>query len=97
MCRELILAGHQAPPVWVTEREKTMRFYQVEIVSEQYGHLGSVFSTSKRGAKLESRRIEHPGRCAGDASYLLVPIDIEPTKAGILQALNDLAAHPNNG
>lgn len=68
-----------------------MRFYQVEIVSEQYGHLGSVFSTSKRDAERALR--EHGG---GDGDQI-IPIDIEPTKAGILRALNRLAAHPNNG
>ena len=68
-----------------------MRFYQVALYCSDEGHAGSEFFTSKRDAQRALREIGY-----GDGDQI-IPIDIEPTKAGILLALKDLASHPNNG
>ncbi len=75
-----------------------MRFYQVEFYCSVEGHEGSEFFTSKSDAQRALR--ERGGKSdnnkpSGDDQ--IIPIDIEPTKAGILRALNDLATHENNG
>ena len=84
-----------------------MRFYRVSYQYEPWGgeHSNYKFFTSKRAADKEANEWR------GDNTYFDPPLpedeahkmatveafDITPTKKGILEALNDLASHANNG
>ena len=73
-----------------------MRFYQVEFIGRAEGGLsvGFEFFTSKRDAQ---RKVSNPGVLIDLIPGPIIPIDVEPTKAGFLHALNRLAGHANNG
>lgn len=72
-----------------------MTFYRVDFESEQLGQRGFVWFTSK--AKAEAAGREWVGNDKEDGSFRIREIEIEPTKKGILDALNRYAEHPNNG
>ena len=73
-----------------------MRFYKVEFYCEVEGHLGYEFCASKRDAQRTLRERGGSDLRPGESESIRA-IDIEPTKAGILLALNRLASHPDNG
>jgi hypothetical protein len=73
-----------------------VRFYQVEFYCGEQGHLGYAFRASKRDAQRTLRELSR-SEIATEPALSIHAIDIEPTKAGILSALNDLASHPDNG
>lgn len=73
-----------------------MRFYRNHYHTDEDGSFGFSWHTSKTDAKREySERTEQGND--GQFASVAEPIDIEPTKAGILAALNEYASHPNNG
>ena len=73
-----------------------MRFYKVEFYCEGEGPLGYEFCASKRDAQRMLRERGGSDLAPGESESIRA-IDIEPTKAGILHALNRLAGHANNG
>lgn len=85
-----------------------MRFYRVHVYDDADGSRGYQWFTRKREAeqvvRAESMPVKRPDLDDGtpdatpDQTPLQVePIDIEPTRAGILKALRIYASHPNNG
>ena len=90
-----------------------MRFYRVSYQSWEGEHANYQFFTSKRAAdkKANDWRRAHTNFVPEDNFYGDTPLtkdeahkmatvgafDITPTKKGILQALNHLASHANNG
>lgn len=79
-----------------------MRFYRVELYSTaNTGSLGMEWYTRKRKAQQAARRFLAERRAKGEtppfASAKIEVVDVEPTKAGILRALEDYASHPDNG
>jgi hypothetical protein len=71
-----------------------MRFYRVHRYSSSDGSFGYEFFVSKTDAEKAAR--EWNADSEGDPAEVDL-IEIEPTKAGILDALNRYADHPNNG
>lgn len=71
-----------------------MKFYQVCKTTEGGNSAGSWFFTNKAEAEKSARefRQEEPDEFAN-----VYEIIVEPTKAGILDALNRHASHPDNG
>ena len=76
-----------------------MRCYKVEFIGRA-GHeasgqsAGFEFFKSKRDAQ---RKVSNPEVLIDLIPGPIIPIDVEPTKAGFLHALNRLAGHPDNG
>lgn len=69
-----------------------MRFYRLEFIMEMDGSQGFRWFTNKADAERVARKWFEP-----DHKYKLTTHEIEPTKTGILKALNSVASHPNNG
>jgi hypothetical protein len=73
-----------------------MKFYRVHVTVECGVSTGYEYFTSKYGAARAVREWEiHRGEETGSAEIEV--IEIAPTKAGILHALNAYAAHADNG
>lgn len=76
-----------------------MRFYKVEYLGENVQSLGCSWHTSRR----EAERAAKESIGAGDHDEPITEkpeievVEIKPTKAGILAALNTHAVHPDNG
>lgn len=60
-----------------------MRFYRVHSYDEKNGSFGFLWYTNRREAEKPGEPIE--------------AVNIVPTKAGILRALQVYASHPDNG
>lgn len=73
-----------------------MRFYRVHFKAFDVGSAGFEFFTNEAAARKALRRDARDARMEHDPSSLEV-IDVEPTKAGILRALQRYASHPDNG
>ena len=76
-----------------------MKFYRVHKTQNSGESVGSAFFTTKRAAEKEFREWmsgeeEWVLSCEGTS---LEVIEIEPTKQGILRALNKWASHADNG
>ena len=71
-----------------------MRFYLVTHHTEGGVSAGFSWHTSKVEAR---RQVAERNWPVPERSEFVGPIDIEPTKRGILHALNYYAAHPDNG
>lgn len=74
-----------------------MRFYRNHYKAEDFTSRGYAFFSSKEGARrrwveLGQDNVPHHTRAS-----MAVPVDIEPTRKGILEALQALASHPDNG
>lgn len=65
-----------------------MKFYCVPIRNEDQNSGGYNWFTNKREAEAEHK---------AHGLYDIQVVDIKPTKAGILRALNIHASHPDNG
>jgi hypothetical protein len=84
-----------------------MRFYRVSYQSEPWGgeHANYQFFTSRRAADKEANEWRRGNTnfdppLTKDEAHKMATVeafDITPTKKGILEALNDLASHANNG
>lgn len=72
-----------------------MIFYRIELCTEGDGSLGYSWHTSRRAAEARLREFRRDHEDATPEA--IEPIEIEPTRDGILAALNAYAAHPNNG
>jgi hypothetical protein len=70
-------------------RRSAVKFYQVSCQNEDRNHGGYLYFTDKCEAIAESRKQGRGGE--------FHPIEVKPTKAGILRALNQYAGHPDNG
>lgn len=75
-----------------------MKFYQLHLTHEAGTSVGFRWFTSKREAEshLANWRRNSPGDVQ-DQTGEITPVNIEPTRAGILKALNRYANHPDNG
>jgi hypothetical protein len=75
-----------------------MKFYQLHRTHEAGESAGYEYFTGKREAEsaLATWRRNRPGPDQ-DHQGTITPIEIEPTKPGILRALNRYAAHADNG
>lgn len=71
-----------------------MRFYRVHLYDGADGSAGYKFFTVQADAKREARQWD---RDRDNDATEVEALEIEPTKAGILDALNFYAGHPNNG
>lgn len=78
-----------------------MRFYQVKLFRDGGVSIGSEWVRTKTKAyrvKREHREARSDADKAMNASEAeIVTVDIVPTRAGILDALNQYAGHPDNG
>lgn len=82
--------GHQDPPKG--HPGAPVRFYRVHGKDIRGRSLGYSWSSSKRDAfraRAELRK--------GGSSAELEPVEVRPTRAGILEALRLHASHPDNG
>jgi len=78
-----------------------MTFYRVDYRSENILSLGFSFHTSRvKAAQALTKRVrltrDYDARVSKEESTTQ-PVTITPTKAGIVEALNRLANHPDNG
>jgi len=71
-----------------------MRFYKLHLKSHTNGSVGYEFFANREAA---DKRWREWGKEADHYFADIDTIDVTPTKAGILSALNDFAGHPNNG
>jgi hypothetical protein len=72
-----------------------MRFYQVATFTNDGSSTGFDFYSDKRTAQRAVR--EATGFSGGKERGEMTEIEVTPTKAGILDALNRLASHADNG
>ena len=70
-----------------------MKFYRVQLFCDQYTSRGFRYFTTKKDALACKREheTEYDGNTIEDR------IEIEPTKRGILKALNRFGGHPDRG
>jgi len=73
-----------------------MRFYKVDKQSFTDSSHGFDWFTTKADAEKAGHRWEAQGGESDEYAIISV-INIEPNKAGILDALNSHARHPDNG
>jgi hypothetical protein len=74
-----------------------MRFYRVHYTYDAGVSGGFTYFTSKREAEKHKRELNKAALVEnGDGGEIEV-IEIEPTRGGILRALNLYAAHADNG
>jgi hypothetical protein len=73
-----------------------MRFYRVHFYDGADGSAGFKFFTVQADAAREANAFKQDAIDA-HANVEVEAIEIEPTKAGILAALNTYASHPDNG
>lgn len=71
-----------------------MRFYRVAYFDWDGEHRGYGWFTSHRDANRDARSYERRNE---DCDAHVGEVDIMPTKAGILSALNRYASHEDNG
>lgn len=71
-----------------------MKFYKLHRTTDAGSSAGYEFYTNKREAEKAAQewRTEYP-----DERATVEEITIQPTRAGILGALNRFASHPDNG
>lgn len=75
-----------------------MRFYKVDYQSFEDSSCGFDWFTTKADAEKAGHRWEAQGGESSVDEYAIISvINIEPNKAGILNALNFHANHPDNG
>lgn len=73
-----------------------MKLYMLHFYATQDGSYGYRFFTSAKAAEREAAQWRRDN--AGDEPRCdIASIDIEPTKNGILRALNRYASHADNG
>jgi len=75
-----------------------MRFYQVHMTHEAGTSVGYRWFTNRREAESHAAnwRKTSPGDVI-DQQAEIKPVEIEPTRTGILDALRRFANHPDNG
>jgi hypothetical protein len=71
-----------------------MKFYRTAVKTDEGCSAGYEFHTSEAAARMfcAKWRGNHP-----EGTAVTEPIEVAPTKAGILAALNRYAAHADNG
>jgi hypothetical protein len=78
-----------------------MRFYQLHKTHEAGTSAGFDYFTTEREARRAFREwmgeSKDEERVCDREGTTLTTIEIDPSKAGILRALNRWASHPNNG
>jgi len=74
-----------------------MRFYLVRHHTEGGCSAGFSWHTNKAKARSQVAQINRDEPIEADHSEVVGPIDIDPSKAGILHALSVWACHPDNG
>jgi hypothetical protein len=72
-----------------------VRFYQLRTYCEGGNSAGYRWFTTRRDADKAKR--EDDALDPDEAPGAITVVDIEPTKAGILDALRRYASHPDNG
>lgn len=71
-----------------------MKIYQLSFAGDPDGHKGYSYFASRRAAEDEKRDWE---RDSLERDATITEIEIEPTKHGIIRALNIHGGHPDNG
>ena len=78
-----------------------MKFYRVHLYGDTGVSFGYEWFTSRKEAEQRKRELDDERSDSDKADGMdeaeITEHLIEPTKAGILAALNRLANHPNNG
>jgi hypothetical protein len=76
-----------------------MIIYRNSYYSDVDGHAGYEFFPSKQWAEREFDVLVDEGNCAppGECAVRAEPLRFEPTRTGILDLLNDVANHNDNG
>lgn len=78
-----------------------MKFYRVHLTAEAGVSVGSEWFTSERAANARKAEWKRQNRGVSDADETadskVEVFDIQPTRSGILKALNLYASHPDNG
>lgn len=69
-----------------------MRFYRVEMIDEVEGSQGYQYFTNHEEARTFAKQNQ-----PADQRRPILAIDVTPTRAGILRALNNYGGHPDNG
>ncbi len=70
-----------------------MKFYRVEVDNFELGHRGFTWFRTL----VEARKCKRDAIANGHRGSRFTMVEIEPTKSGILTALNSYADHPDNG
>lgn len=74
-----------------------MRFYRVHDYEAVNGSHGYLWFTSKAEAEKKARELVAADPETYDEPLEIEALEVEPTKVGILEALNRYAGHPDNG
>ena len=72
-----------------------MKFYRVAIFTEHGISAGFSWHTARRDA--EHAVVVHQADDEDERKPEIEEIELQPTKAGLLRALNRYASHPDNG
>jgi hypothetical protein len=71
-----------------------MKFYRMELYDEEGHSAGYTFVTNRAAVAAQRREWVEQHE---EPTIKVEEIEVEPTKAGILAALNCYASHPDNG
>ena len=74
-----------------------MKLYRVTHYTVADGHQGYTWHTSKAEADREAKAWHKAQDPMDGPRVSVAPVDIETNKAGLVDALNKYAAHPDNG
>jgi hypothetical protein len=76
-----------------------MKLYRVHFYEQRDGSRGYVWFTERQAAESNLRKFDKDNRTAEDDRRpdRIEVVEIVPTKAGILNALNHWASHADNG
>jgi hypothetical protein len=74
-----------------------MRFYRVSYSTMRDSSLGFSWHRSRRDAAAAGRTFRDDNKTEEEVEAVIQPIDIEPSRQGILDALNTYATHNDNG
>lgn len=79
-----------------------MKFFRVHLFDSVDSSAGYEFASNERDARMIVAKFKQNNRdrvkaAGGVFNDKIELIEIEPTKTGILKALNRYAGHPNNG
>lgn len=71
-----------------------MRLYRNHYATMEEGSAGFQWFTSKAAARRAAREADFP---ANEESTIAEPVEYVPTRAGIVELLNRVASHADNG
>jgi hypothetical protein len=76
-----------------------MKFYRVDLYTDEEGSEGYAWFTSKREATAKKAEYSRDARQQerNPSKTTIEEINVTPTRTGILEILNSYASHPDNG